>query len=165
MKTILYLTLSANGLITQADEAHTVPPEILGDFVQRIMGAGNVVIGRRTFELMGAQMAQSAFSAIETVVVSRSPSQAQGVVFAASPREALEHLEREGFETALVGGGAELDASVLSEGLVDEIYLNLEPIVTSKGIALGAGDDHSDLHLDETVKLSDDIVQLRYKLR
>jgi dihydrofolate reductase len=166
VKTVLYLTLSANGLITRANETHQVPPEILQDFVQRIQRAGNVVVGRRTFELMIAQAAQGAVAGVELVVVTGSGMQAGGVATAASPQEALELLERKGFETALVGGGAELDASFLSHGLVDEICLNVESILSSDGLSLDFDTGHAtDLRLIDTRKLSESVVQLRYEVR
>ena len=165
MKTVLYLSLSANGLITQANETHQVPPEILQDFVQRMQRAGNVVVGRRTFELMIAQAAQGAVAGVELVVVTGAGMQAGGVATAASPEEAVELLERKGYETALVGGGAALDASFLSRGLVDEICLNVEPVLTSEGLSLDFGVDHAtELRLIDTRKLSESTIQLRYAL-
>jgi len=165
VRTVLYVTLSANGLVTQADEAHPIPPEILRDFAQRIQRAGNVIVGRRTFELMAAQEARGATAGIETVVVTGSGLKVDGIETAASPQEALELLERKGCETALVGGGAALDASFLSQGLVDEICLNIEPILTSKGLAFESGADQViSLRLIDTAKLGGSVVQLRYEV-
>jgi dihydrofolate reductase len=158
----LYLTLTANGLVARADEAHPIPPAILSDFVRRVMEAGNVVVGRRAFEQMGAQMAQAGFAPIETVVISRSGVQTPpGVVVAASPAEALAHLEQRGFETALVGGGAELDGSFLSQGLVDEIWLDVEPSIAG-GIELATEGFESHLRLAGAGKLGEDVVQAHY---
>ena len=157
------MTLSANGLIAQADEAHPVPAEILRDFAQWIQRAGNVVVGRRTLELMAAQAARGAMPEVETVVVTGSGLKIDGIETAASPREALDLLERKGCETVLVGGGATLDASFLAQGLVDEICLNIEPILMSEGLALDSGADRAmDMRLLETTKLGENAVQLRY---
>ena len=165
MRTVLYLGLSVNGLITQANETHQVPPEILRDFAQRIQQAGNVVVGRRTFKLMIAQ-AQGAIPGVELVVVTGSGMKAGGIATAASPQEALELLERKGYETALVGGGAALDASFLSHGLVDEIRLNVESILSSDGLPLDFDSGPAtDLRLIDTRKLSESVVQLRYEVR
>lgn len=51
MKTILYMSLFASGQIARPDEKHPIPKEILGDFVQHVRKAGNVVVGRRTYDL------------------------------------------------------------------------------------------------------------------
>jgi dihydrofolate reductase len=165
VRTILYVTLSANGLITQADEARPVPAEIMRDFAQWIQRAGNVVVGRRTFELMAAQAARGAMPEVETVVVSGSGLKLDGIETAASPREALDLLERKGCETALLAGGAALDASFLAQGLVDEICLNIEPILASGGLALESGAEHAiSLRLIDAAKLGESVVQLRYEV-
>ncbi|MGA9762958.1 MAG: dihydrofolate reductase family protein [Gaiellaceae bacterium] len=165
MKTVLYVTLSANGLVTQADGTHPIPPEILRDFAQHVQRAGNVVVGRRTFELMAAQGASGAMAGIATVVVTGSGLKVDGIEVAASPQEALELLERRGCETALVGGGAALDASFLALGLVDEICLNIEPVLMSKGLALESGADRAiSLRLVGTATLGENVVQLRYDI-
>jgi dihydrofolate reductase len=163
MRTVLYVTVSANGLVTQADETHPVPPEILRDFAQQVQRAGNVVVGRRTFELMAAQGASGAMAGIATVVVTGSGLKVDGIETAVSSQEALELLERRGCETALVGGGAALDASFLALGLVDEISLNIEPVLTNAGLALESGADRAiSLRLVDTATLGDNVVQLRY---
>jgi dihydrofolate reductase len=166
MKTILYVTLTSNGYFTQADESHPIPSEILANFRQLVAKTGNLINGRRTFDMMRARMAQDNFSGIELVIVSRSPWQAEGVRVVASPHEALQHLDQKGFETALVGGGAELDSAFLSQGLVDEIYLNLVPNITGKGIRLAIDEDQTaNLQFIDISKLSENIVQLHYSVK
>lgn len=166
MKTILYMTLTASGYVAQADEAHPTPKEILADFRQFVVKNGNLINGRRTFDLMRDRIAQESFSDIEVVIVSRRSLQAEGVSVATSPHEALQHLGRKGFDTALVGGGAQLDSSFLSQGLVDEIYLNVEPAIMSKGLRLVTREDfEASLALLDTTELSDSTIQLHYAVR
>ena len=163
MKTILYMTLTATGQFVQADEAHPIPQEILADFGRLVGKTGNLIVGRRTYDLMHAQLAGGGFSGIEVVVVSHAPLQAEGVSVAGTPREAVRHLEQKGFESALVGGGALLDGAFLSQGPVDEIYLNVEPRLASRGGILAAeGLLSTTLRLMGTAHLTDDIVQLHY---
>jgi dihydrofolate reductase len=119
----------------------------------------------RTYDLVRAQNAQAVFSGIEVVILSRSALQAEGISVAASPQEALQHLDQKGFDTALVGGGAQLDSSFLAQGLVDEIYLNVEPVIVNNGIMLFMAEDFEvSLQLIDTAKLSDDIIQLHYRV-
>ena len=97
-------------------------------------------------------------------MVSRSLTHAEGARVTASPQEALHHLERKGFETALVGGGAELDSAFLSQGLVDEIFLNIEPVMMNGGSFLAMdGAAEARLRLDGTARLGD-VVQLHYRV-
>jgi riboflavin biosynthesis pyrimidine reductase len=112
-----------------------------------------------------AQGGFSGFPGVELVIVSHVPLPADSISFAASPREALQHLDQKGFDTALVGGGAQLDSAFLSQGLVDEIYLNLEPIMVNKGMMLAVGEGSGvSLQLIGTTKLGDNISQLHYRV-
>jgi riboflavin biosynthesis pyrimidine reductase len=114
---------------------------------------------------MRGGVARDALSNIELVIVSHAPFQAGGPRIVASPREALDHLEQKGFDTALVGGGAQLDSSFLSQGLVDEIYLNIYPAIVSKAINLAlSGSLEAGLQLIDSLKLSDNIIQLHYRV-
>lgn len=163
MKTVLYMSLTANGYFAQSDATHPVPQEILGDFIQMVGKVGNLVNGRRTFEQLLKAGGRSAIPKIDLVVVSRSSFQSPGVTAVPSPREALQYLEQKGFDTALVGGGAELDSCCLSQDLIDEIYLNIEPTMTHKGITLTLEDrPDTKLQLIETTKLSPQTLQLHY---
>ena len=159
------MSLTANGCFAQSDESHPVPKEILSNFAQSVGRIGNLIIGRRTYEQMRAGIARDAFSKIELVIVSHSPCQAGGPKILASPREALHHLEQKDFGTALIGGGAQLDSSFLSQGLVGEIYLNIYPAIVSKGINLPLnGPLETGLQLIDSLKLSDNIIQLHYRV-
>jgi dihydrofolate reductase len=120
---------------------------------------------RRTYEQKRGGVSRDAFSNIELVIVSHSPFQAGGPKIVVSPREALHHLERRSFDTALVGGGAQLDSSFLAQGLVDEIYLNIYPAVVSKGINLALGGSvETGLQLIDSFKPVNNIIQLHYRV-
>jgi dihydrofolate reductase len=163
MNTILYVSLTTNGYVVQPDAVHPIPKEILANFRQVVQKTGNLINGRRTYELTRAGGALDALSHVTYVVVSHEQLTAEGVEVVASPEAALQYLEQKGFRTALVGGGAGLDASFLSQGLVDEVYLNVEPSLTGAGLTIpGASGAHVALSLIETTRLSDSIVQLHY---
>lgn len=162
MKTILYATLSVDGYIGQAGEGRSIPKAILTNFMQMVGTCGNLIIGRRTYDLMYGENAGALFSGVELMVVSTS-LQTNGVQCATSPQSALQHLNQKGFESALIGGGAQLDSAFLSNGLVDELYLNIDPRIANKGIRLTMADGfESDLKLMETTHLGENIVQLHY---
>ncbi len=84
---------------------------------------------------------------------------------AKTPKDALAILEKEAFDKALIAGGGTLNASFVVENLVDEIYLDIEPIVFGKGIRLFRETDfEAKLKLLETKKLSDNEIQLHYQV-
>jgi dihydrofolate reductase len=140
MNTILYVSLTANGYVVQPEEGHPIPKEILANFRQVVQKTGNLINGRRTYELTRAGGALDALTHVAYVVVSTEQLTAEGVEVVASPEAALQYLEQKGFRTALVGGGAGLDASFLSKGLVDEVYLNVEPSLTGVGLTIPAAE-------------------------
>jgi dihydrofolate reductase len=108
VKIVHYMGLMANGCYAVVDESiqserinldEALPKEVSINFAQTASKFGNLIIGRHTFELFGSHM-----SGIETVVMSHSPLKYDGVSVVASPAEALNVLEKKGFDTALVGG-------------------------------------------------------------
>jgi len=161
MRTILYLSLTANGGFAQASEARPIPREILADFVGIASKMGNLIVGSRTYDMMRGLASRPGFSNIKLVVVSHARCES-GVATAASPQEALHFLEREGFDVGLVGGGAQLDSSFLSQGLVDEVYLNIEPSLSRGNLCALSGGFEGELRLTGTTKLSDSVIQLHY---
>ena len=107
---------------------------------------------------------QRTFPGIELIVVSKSLSKFEGGKVAASPLEALRYLEQKGFSTSLVGGGAQLDGCFLGQGLIDEIYLNIEPLLFNSSTFVTNENLERRLKLVSTSRLGDNILQLQYKV-
>lgn len=159
------MTLTANGFFKQSDETHPIPKEILADFGAFIMKTGNLINGRKTFEILRQSFSKNSFPGVELVVVSQKLQKAEGFCVAKSPQVALDHLKQKNFTTTLVAGGAELNTAFLSEGLIDEIYLNIAPTLTGKGINLSVPTDReTGLELIDMKSLSDHILQLHYRV-
>lgn len=165
MKTIVYMTLSANGIFSRPSETHQMPKEIFFDFLKLVGKNGNVVIGRKTFDLMKDQMPDGGIPGVEMVVVSNSVSINELAVFVQSPGDAVQYLSKKGFNSIIIGGGANLNNSFINTGLVDEIILTIEPVILDNGItALTGGHNTKNLHLIESSKVNDNIVRLHYKI-
>ncbi|MDP3726881.1 MAG: dihydrofolate reductase family protein, partial [bacterium] len=134
------------------------------DFVKK---RGNIILGKRTYEIMRGENEFEKLGHPFTVVVSNSPENKDGakITFVSYPKEAVEVLRQRGFDEVVVGGGSTLNAGFIKEGLIDEIYLDIEPVVFGKGIRLFAESDfESKLQLLETKKISDNSIQLHYKV-
>ena len=159
------MTLTANGFFEQASEKHPIPNEILTDFGGFIMKYQNLVNGRKTFDMIRQGPSMSLFKAVELVVISQQLQDAKDFQVVKSPKEALDYLDQKNFSTALIAGGAQLNSSFLSEGLVDELYLNIAPTLVNTGINLSLKYDREhDLELMDTNKLGEHIMQLHYKI-
>ncbi len=167
MQTILYVSLTANGRLGQSGGGHASPPQIQADFAALARRSGNVIIGRRTYELLGSQAAFTQALAGVTIIVVSGRAQAPGdVTMASSPQEALRALGDRGFAAPVVGGGAQLDGAFLSEGLADELYVNIMPSITGSGPVLPVADTtEATLRLIDTKRLAGGLLQLHYAIQ
>lgn len=169
MKVVLYMAVSANGLIAKKnDDTSWISKKEWNSYSLVVRTSGNVVVGSRTYNILTKQHEFSEFKNVVIVVVSRdknfAPSNHNHFVVR-SPQDAISLLSKKGFRTALVAGGGKLNASFMREKLVDEIFLDIEPIVFGKGISLFAESGfESGLKLVETKKLSKNEIQLHYKV-
>lgn len=167
MKTILWATLTANGNYQRNDPQHPPRPEALADFAAHVATTGNFIVGRKTFEGFAAGQPAPAGSpmarATIVVVSSKAPP---GLPAAPGPREALALVRERGFANALLAGGETLHNAFLAADLVDELVLNIAPVLEDDGFKLvlpkGA---HRTIALVETKPLGGGVVQLRYDLR
>jgi dihydrofolate reductase len=138
MKTLLYMAQSANGCV--ADHKGGTPWSDGGwkKFRKAIKSAGNLVIGRRTYDIMCREGSLDLIGRPYTVVVSRQlkmkPMKNRAVV--RSPKEVLKHLRDAGYKTVLIAGGTKLNSSFIEQKLVDEIVLDVEPLLFGDGLPL-----------------------------
>jgi len=165
MKTILWATLTANGNYATNSREHPPKREALEDFAAQVTRAGSFVVGRRTFESFQAQPSSGpAFGDVSIVVVSKTLA-IPGVTCVAGPREALDHLARQGRTSVVIAGGETLHNAFLAAGLVDELVFNIAPVLEPTGlkIVLPAG-AYQDATLIGVRELGGGVVQLRYGL-
>lgn len=166
MKTILWATLSANGNYAQSSTVNPPKQEALADFAVNAKAAGNFIVGRRTFEAMQAS-GGGGFSGIDIVVISNQLNEIPGVKLVGSPQGALEYLQENGHQTALLAGGADLHNSFLEHGLVDELIFNIAPVLEGKGLNLLIDREHyqhKDVQLVDYKSLGGGVIQLRYAI-
>lgn len=169
MKTILYMATTPNGYIAKEnDDTSFVSKDSWESFDELSKKAGNLIIGRRTFEI-SVQDGTFPYPQRLNVVMTHNKVEnkwGENVLFTdKSPREALKILEDRGFETAFIGGGGSINSVFMKEGLIDEIYLDIEPKVFGNGIQLFKPSDFKfDLELVEVKNLRDRTVHLYYKV-
>jgi len=166
MKIILYMAMTINGFIAKEDDDTSwISQEEWGSYSLAVRRAGCLVVGRRTYHILTKQPEFIDFKDIKLVVVSQNDltTISPNHLVARSPKEALELLND--FKEVIVAGGGALNTSFMSENLIDEIYLDVEPIVFGKGIRLFKKSDfEAKLRLVETKKLSNDEIQLHYQV-
>ncbi len=85
--------------------------------------------------------------------------------FVSTPKEAIELLKKKGFDGVLLGGGGRMNASFMESGFIDEIILDVEPLLFGKGIKLFADTDfEAKLELLRIKKLSKKLIRLHYRV-
>lgn len=130
--------------------------------------AGNVIIGRKTYEMLKEQNLFPLPDRLNVVLTNQPElfgESDHGLITNKSPRGVLDYLQEKGFSTAFVAGGGQLNGSFMEAGLVDELYLTVEPLIFGKGIKLfGDTDFENKLKLIETAELSDHEIQLHYRV-
>lgn len=169
MKTILYMGVSVNGYIAKPNgDSEWTSKEDLDGFYNQSKKAGNIIMGKNTF-LAAQQYGYFPFPDALNIVVSNQDIenkwQDKVTITNKSPKDILSMLSEKGFETAFLAGGGQLNSSFMKDGLVDEIYLDVEPLVFGKGIqVIAPADFEFELKLLEVNKLNSDTVQLHYKV-
>ncbi len=161
--------ISVNGYIAKVDgNSEWTSEEDLRGFYDNSKKAGNVIMGKNTY-LAASKAGYFPFPDALNIVVSHESIENKWgdkvLVTEKSPKEILALLERQGFTTAFLAGGGLLNTSFAKEGLIDEIYLDIEPLVIGQGIPVfsTAGFEFA-LKLLETTKLNSHTVQLHYSV-
>ncbi|MDE1855223.1 MAG: dihydrofolate reductase [Candidatus Micrarchaeota archaeon] len=169
MKVIIYMAPTPNGMIAKEnyDESY-VSAGNWRLFVSKVRQAGNVIIGRKTFEVALASGVFPIGGVLNVVMTSKKIENRWGgkVLFTSrSPREVIGLLKKKGYGMAIVAGGSLVNTSFLKQKLVDELHLDLQPEVFGKGTPLFVEESFdAKLRLLGTTKLSKNEVQVRYRV-
>ena len=169
MKVILYMATTVNGFIAKEnDDTGFVSETEWSSFRSKIQEIGNLVVGRRTYEIMCRNGDFKNLENIKVAVVTKNSSiqlENASHFIAPSPKSAIALLAEQSFEKILVGGGGMLNGSFMSEGLIDEIFIDVEPVAFGKGIKLfGDSDFETKLRLIDIKQLSPNEIQLHYEV-
>ena len=166
MQVILYMATTVNGYIAKENNETPWSDEEWQHFSKFVKEIKNIIIGRNTYEIMKERDEFSKIGNPFTVVVSKEDfAHNSNFAIAKSLKKALKILKEKKFAKALVAGGGMLNSSFMKEKFVDEIYLDVEPLVFGKGIKLFSDNDFdAKLELIETKSLSKNSIQLHYKI-
>jgi dihydrofolate reductase len=80
------------------------------------------------------------------------------------PEKVLAELEKEGYKSAILGGGTYMNSQFLEKKLIDEIWLTIEPKIFGDGLGVFGGDFNQDLKLLDVSKINDDAVVVKYRV-
>jgi dihydrofolate reductase len=135
-------------------------------FTQRSKQAGVMVMGSTTFETIGRPMKDRL-----TVVISSKPKpekyahidDSQVRYTSQSPTEIVKQLELEGFKEIALCGGSSIYTQFMNAGLVNSLYITVEPIIFGGGVSLfNKTLDQQKLKLIKSEKIGEDTMLLEY---
>lgn len=140
MKTVLYMAISANGMIAaKNDDVSFVSKASWKWYSRKVRQSDAVIIGRRTYHLMPVSEFQPKTQYFVLTRKRHPTPKVSNVHFTSeSPKKLIRKLKRQGLRQVCICGGAKLNASMLSAGLIDELFLDVMPTLLSDGIPLFA---------------------------
>ncbi len=171
MKVILWMGMSLNSMIARDNsEEDFISHDTWLEWLKWIKQSGCLVWGRKTHQIVKTWPKEyfNDIKNVKKIIVSSDLKYDAGDGFSAasSPQQAIEMLSDEGFSSLVLTGGSKLNSSFAQQGLIDEVILNVEPVIIGKGIPLFSSQIF-DLKLSFTgmTKLTDDLIQLKYKVQ
>lgn len=162
MKVFIVAAISADGFIAQntTQLADWTSKEDKKVFVELTKRAGVMVMGGTTFRTIGR-----ALPGRRNIVYTRQAIDVEGIETTEElPVELLARLEKEGHTEVAIIGGRTIYDMFLQAGLVNEVYLTLEPVFFGDGIPLLTTPTRTSLRLKSDTKLNDDVILLQYEV-
>lgn len=139
MKIVLIMVSSVDGKITRwfdGDSFEWTSKEDKKHFQSMVHRSNLIVMGSKTYDLIRPTPKKGTFR----IVLSSSPRRYVALTVPGqleftdeSPRELIDRLSKQGFMQMLLVGGGAVNQSFFEEGLVDELWLTIEPRIFGKG--------------------------------
>ncbi len=161
MKVTMYMAMTVNGMIAKTNGNTNWTNAEWKQYTSAIKKSDALVIGRKTYEIMKRTNEFRKIGNPLIVIVSKS---GKGKNFVKSPKQSLRFLKSKKCKSIIVGGGSKLNSSFMKENLIDEIILDVEPLILGNGIHLFNKSFEKKLKLMKVRKFSKNEIQLHYKV-
>lgn len=169
MKVTLLMCMTADGKIAKhaAHLANWTSHEDKKFFVKKTKEARVIVMGFNTFQTFPKALPDRLNVVMHLPTDTPPAPPADNVEFtSAPPSQLLAGLAERGYTEVILGGGATINGLFLKQGLIDEIYLTVEPKLFGTGMDVFANADVDvNLELLEVNKLNDQTLQLHYLVK
>ncbi len=138
-------------------------------FVQRTKQARVMIFGSTTFKTMGR-----ALPGRLNIVYTKNPEQfadftkeydaSELRITQEDPAALMKQLAQEGFTEVAICGGASVYSMFMRAGVVNKLYITLEPVLFGQGVKIFQEGISAKLKLVEQTKLSDQTLLLEYNV-
>ncbi len=163
IKVFIIAAVSADGFIAKDSEHSPMYWTSKADkkrFVQLTKRAGVVVMGASTYKTIGKPLAERI-----NIVYSKNQNFDGVEMTQDSPIDLVQKLEARGIKEVAICGGAHIYTMFMKSGLVDTIYLTIEPVVFGKGMNIFNEELHYSLKLvSSQISESTNSLLLEYKV-
>lgn len=132
-------------------------------YVEVTKKAGVMIMGSTTFDIIGRILPGR-----KTVVLTRNPdrrSDRDDLVFTqAPPEQIIAELASQGYEEAVVVGGAKINQLFAEKGLIDELILTISPFAFGRGLSIFSDSVDLKLALKTFWQLDENTLCVRYRV-
>ena len=170
MNISIYIATSANGFISNMRNAPDwLSPEYGRGFVEICQSKKAVIMGKKTYDILAPDflpLKDKGISVVLTTHTDIEPANPTVVFTSAPPEEIVSMLEKRGFTEAVIIGGTTAMSEFANAGLVNDIFMVVEPILFGGEplpLLKGVARDFK-LNLADSTKLNDNTLQLHYRL-
>ena len=161
----LMVAITVDGKIARASNHY---PDWTGKadkqlYVEITRKAGVMIMGSTTFDIIGRVLPGR-----KTVVMTRNPdrrSDHDDLVFTqAPPEQIISDLASQGYQEAILVGGAKINTVFAEKGLIDELILTISPHAFGTGLSIFSETVDLKLALKKFWQLDEDTLCLRYRV-
>jgi dihydrofolate reductase len=168
MTVFLIAAITADGFIARSPDERSFDWTSQEDkrfYIDSIKRAKVVVMGSKTFATFTRYPRDMKFviytSQPETFVNPR-PDVITTWATKDEPEKVIEQLKKENYSEVAICGGSSIYSMFMKSGLVNKLYLTVEPIVFGKGVGLFNAEIGAKLSLVKTTELSPQTLLLEY---
>lgn len=164
MKVFLIAAVTVDGFIGKHSGHFPdwTSPEDTAFFVERTKQAGVMVMGATTYQVLVDK--GRTLPGRRTLVYTRSPEKfdPQLETVSEDPQSLIQRLAQEGVAELAICGGSSIYGLFLEAGVVDELFITIEPVVFGQGIPLFDRALDKRYRLQESSQLNHDTLLLHY---
>lgn len=169
MLVYIIAAITLDGFIGKSEDHRSTDwtsPEDKKFFIERTKQSGAILMGSTTYNTIGHPL-PGRLNLIYTSHPEKYPSDNPKLLRATNlpPKELIHELQATGYKELAICGGSSIYSLFMSAGVVDKLYVTLEPIIFGQGIPLFNQPLDQKLHLAKIDHLSPQTLLLKYDVQ